>query len=259
MRRGLVAPVLLLAVACATPGQVRRVETQVAVLQRDQARADSARAAQLSDLLRTMMRAFDSLSAANRTLQARVAQSSRDNQAQYDDLNRQLVQTRELLASSQGKISELRNQIDMSRTPPPASGTDTTGATSTAVALSPGTILDNANSQNRAGARAAARLGYRQVLARYPNSAEAPEAMYGLADTFDGDGQADSARVYWTQVVKQWPKSPKAPTSLYKLGMDALARGNRAAAKDYFKQIVDKYKDSLEFDVALRQYNSILP
>ena len=39
--------------ACATPGQVRRVETQVLVGQREQQRADSARGAELARLRTT--------------------------------------------------------------------------------------------------------------------------------------------------------------------------------------------------------------
>jgi TolA-binding protein len=245
-------------VACATPGQVKRVETQVAMLEREHARADSARAAQLTAILTEQQRAYDSLVAFQQTLATRMARMDRDNQGLYQDLNRQLVRTNELLASSQGKISELRNQIETSRSAPGLAG-DSLSPGGATVPLSPSTILDEANSQNRAGSLAAARLMYRRILDSFPTAAEAPEAMYGLADTFDGENQADSAQVYWSQVVKRWPKSVKAPTSLYKLGMNALARGNRAAAKDYFKQIVDGYKDSLEYDVALRQYNSILP
>ena len=250
MRGRLATPLLLLlGAACATPGQVRRVETQVAVLERAQARTDSARAIELSRILAMQQRGMDSLLALARALE----RNGRDNQAEFTEVRRSLLALQELSGQSQRRLSELRNQLEVRGAEPPvvvAPG-DTTrvGVATVTNAPSAEAMYQAARGQNQQGAVMSARLGFRRLLELYPASPLAPDATYGLADTFD-PAVPDSARVYYSAVVAKYPTSSRAPTALFKLGKLAERRQDRTAARAYYQQAVDRYPQSDEAKLA---------
>ena len=111
MRTRYAALCLLGAAACATPGQVRRVETQVAVMQRNQERADSARAAELARIIAMQTRAMDSLVALTRTLD-RVDRGSREQTAELLEARKQILAIQQRIDQSQQGLRELRAQLD---------------------------------------------------------------------------------------------------------------------------------------------------
>lgn len=245
-----VAALTLAGAACATPGQVRRVETQVAVLERSQARADSARAAELTRIIDMQQRSIDSLGALSRAL----AQSGRDNDAQFTDIRRSLAVLQELSGQSQRRLSDLRNQLEVRDpvpSPPPAIPGDTTTRAGTPPVANPSAeaIYQSARAQSQQGATTAARMGFRRLLDLYPTSSLAADATFGIADTFD-PAQPDSARVFYGEVVSKYPTSARAATALFKLGRLAERRQDRAAARTYYQQIVDRYPQSDEARLA---------
>lgn len=248
MRSRVAISLLLLGAACATPGQVRRVETQVAVLERTQARADSARAAELTRIISMQQRSMDSLIALTRTLE----RSGRDNQAEFLEIRRSLLALQELSGQSQRRLSELRNQLEVrSAEPPPAMVPGDTAAVPSQPVNQPSAdaIYSAARGQSQQGAMASARFGYRRVLELYPTSPLAADATYGIADTFD-PSQPDSARVYYSDVVRKYSRSSRAPTALFKLGKLAERKADRAAARAYYQQVIDRYPQSDEAKLA---------
>ena len=77
MRALLVALAAMGAAGCATKGAVRRVETEVAIFRAQQARADSARAAELGRIIALQQRILDSLHASREAVrQFRLALSA---------------------------------------------------------------------------------------------------------------------------------------------------------------------------------------
>ena len=250
MQRRLATPLLLLlGVACATPGQVRRVETQVAVLERVHARADSARASELTRIIAMQQRGMDSLVALARALD----RTGRDNQAEFTEVRRSLLALQELSGQSQRRLSELRNQLEVRGAEPPvvavAGDTTAVGPISTPSAPSAEAMYQAARAQNQLGAVLSARLGFRRLLELYPTSSLAPDATYGLADSFD-PVQPDSARVYYGTVVSKYATSSRAPTALFKLGKLAERRQDRPAARGYYQQVSDRYPQSDEAKLA---------
>jgi tol-pal system protein YbgF len=240
---------LLLASGCATPGQVRRVETQVAALERSQARADSARAAELTTIIAMQQRGMDSLAALARVL----ARNGRDNQAEFTEVRRSLLTLQELAGQSQRRLSELRNQLEVRGADPTvvsAPGDTTPRAATTAPpAASAEAMYQAARAQSQQGSVMSARLGFRRLLDLYPTSPLAPDATYGLADTFD-PAQPDSASVYYSAVVAKYSKSSRAPMALFKLGKLAERRQDRAGARSYYQAVVDRYPQSDEAKLA---------
>lgn len=250
MRSCVAMPLLFLGVACATPGQVRRVETQVAILERSQARADSARAAELTRIIAAQQRGMDSMMALSHALE----RNGRDNMAEFTEVRRSLLALQELSGQSQRRLSELRNQLEVRGAEPPVtvSPADTTrsvGLPPVASQPSAEAIYAAARGQSQQGAMMSARLGFRRLLELYPTSPLAPDATYGLADTFD-PAVPDSARVYYSEVVAKYPTSSRTPTALFKLGKLAERRQDRSAARAHYQQVINRYPQSDEAKLA---------
>jgi TolA-binding protein len=236
--------------ACATPGQVRRVETQVAILDRDHARADSARAADLARLQAAQRSGIDSINASVQLLTERVLRLSRETNSNFDNLRQQLYQVANLASNTQSRVQRLGNQIEtaVSSAPVPTAG-DTTRPPAGAVPQ-PDMLLDQAGKALESGAPAAARIALTTLLQTYPTAPQVAEALFQMGKSYD-PAQADSARTYYTRVSKEHGDSPRAPTALYKLGMLELRAGNTRLARSYWQQIVDKYKQSDEYGSAV--------
>ena len=87
-RRTALTGLLVVAAGCATPGQVRRVETQLLVLRTETARRDSVRAADLARIIRLEQSLIDSLNGtrqAVRLIDARVGVDLTDIQRAADN------------------------------------------------------------------------------------------------------------------------------------------------------------------------------
>lgn len=242
-RRTLLGLVLGVA-ACATPGQVRRVETQVLVGQREQARADSARGAELARILVQQQRLMDSLVSLTRALDERVAQVDRNAQASTDDLRRDISVLAQSMNVSAQKLAQIRTDID-SRQAVPSAGD------STAAGASDDQINSAAYRELLAGRTQTARDAYHDLLTRFPNSPYASTALIRIGSTFES-AQPDSAQAYYLLVLKH-PKSSATPTALLKLGDLAERRGKRDDAKRYYQQIVKEFPESVEYTAALQK------
>ena len=128
--RALVATLLVVAAACASPSELKRVQNEVAVLRAETARQDSVRSARLTEIIRVQQRLMDSLDA------TRVALRNLRGETQQDfyKVEQQLVQLQELTGQSQRRLSELRTQLEareaqISATPGPGTAPgDTTAA-----------------------------------------------------------------------------------------------------------------------------------
>jgi len=243
------AAVCLLAgiAACATPGQVRRVETQVAILDRDHARADSARAAELARVQGTLRRGMDSIYLLVSQLNDGIQRVSREDAANFENLQQRLYQVANVASNTQSNVRRLGAQIETAVSSAPVPADTTHGAAG--LIPQPDVLLTQAGQQMERSAFSSARIPLVTLLQTYPSSAQVPEAMFMMGRSFDPT-EPDSARWYYTRVWKTYPESPLAPTALYKLGMLELKAQNVQAARGFFQQIVDKYKSSDEFELA---------
>lgn len=259
MRRPVLpAFVLVLAAACATPGQVRRVETQIAVMQREQERRDSIRAAELSAIIQLQKVVLDSLDRTGRQLASVKGEMS----SEFVEVRRNFLQVQQLLGQSQAQLSRLRAEIearqdlppsDTAPTTPPATGTGrpTPPATTPSAGVpSAEQLYVTAQGQLQQGARGAARTAYRDLLRLHPTSSRVPDAFFGLAQTFEGE-QPDSAAVYFREVATNFGDSPRAPRAMYKLGVMAEGRGNTAEARSWYQRVVvDRWRGTDDYTLA---------
>ena len=260
-RLGVAAGLLVLGVGCATPGAVRKVETQVAVLRAETARQDSARAAELARIIRLQQAVLDSLEVGRQALHVLDARLGND----LVDIQRQLLQVQELTGQSQNRLSRLQAQLDAraaarveaAAAPADSSRPDSTAAPATQ-APSADQMYQGALAQFRRGSVILARRAFLDFLTNYPNHPLVPDATYYIGETFETQAP-DSALLRYDEVVKQFPQSRRAPTALYKIGLMAERRNDAATARATYQRVMKEYPRSEEADLARERLASLKP
>lgn len=214
-------------------------------MRQEAARADSARARQISQVLSALTIVGDSLENTG----ARLATYQGENRGEFRSILQQMLQLQELVGQSQvvlGRLREenearLRQQIVV---PVPVTPTDSTNPAPTTPAVvnpGPNQLYQDGLAQARRGSYGTAQAAFEELLRLYPSSDLAPDAMYYLAEAYEYDGKTDRADSTFLSVVTQYPKATRAPTSLYKVGLSLARRGKRAEARSMMDRVVREY------------------
>jgi tol-pal system protein YbgF len=234
--------------SCVSKGDVQMVQGEVALLRAESARRDSARAAELGEVIRMQQAIMDSLSADKRA----IGQLKGDLGTDLYNIQQQLVQLQELTGQSQQRLSELRTQLEargaqIQSAAPPAPGDS--ARPESASSASADQMYEASLAQLRRGSTGTARLGLRELLRTYPTSSRAPDALYFIGQSYSTENP-DSAAAYYGQVVDNYATSTRASSALYNLGLVAERRKDTAKAKDAYQRVVQKYPQSDEAALA---------
>ncbi len=246
--------------ACASKGDLRRVEEQLILQRAETVRSDSARAAQLGELLQVQRRIMDSLTAMGRSLGAlgtQVADFKGDVANDLVSIQQQLVQVQALTGQSQQRLTELQTRVEArseqlnAPAPVPAPGDTSSPAGPVPAASGPSAeqIYAASLQQLRRGSPGTARMGFRELLRTYPTSPRVPDATYFLGETYAAEN-TDSAQSYYGKVVESFPQSARAASSLYKLGLLAERRKDLDGARTFYNRVVKDYPRSDEAALA---------
>jgi tol-pal system protein YbgF len=232
--------------ACVTKGDVQQVQDDMALFKAETARRDSARAAQLTQVIQMQQRVMDSLTNSRRA----VGQLRGDLASDLYNIQQQLVQLQELTGQSQQRLSELRTQLEargeqISSTTPG----DTAAAQPTQSSASADQMYEASLAQLRRGSTSTARQGLREMLRTYPTSERAGDALYFIGQSFAAENP-ESAAVYYDQVVQKHPTSSRAASALYNLGLVAERRKETKKAREAYQRVVQKYPQSDEAALA---------
>jgi tol-pal system protein YbgF len=234
---------------CATKGDVQMVQGEVSLLKAEMARRDSARAAQLGQVIQLQQRIMDSLG----TTQRAMSQLKGDATTDLYNIQQQLVQLQELTGQSQQRLTELRTRLEarasQNETVSAMPGDTARPQGSEASAASADQMYEASLAQLRRGSTGTARLGLREMLRVYPTSERAPDALYFIGQSFAAENP-DSAAAYYGQVVDRHPASPRAASALYNLGLLAERRKDSGRARDAYQRVVQKYPQSDEAALA---------
>jgi tol-pal system protein YbgF len=242
-RAAILLPVALVAAGgCALRSDVDRLEARIVALQEETARADSARARQVTELIGLQRQLLDTVEASRRAVTAFRGDVTRD----LYGVQQQLMQVQELTGQSQRRLAELRGDLDARGEQLAAPGT---GAAPAPAAAGATQMYEASLQQLRSGSTATARMGFRQLLQQYPSAPEAADAVYFIGESFAGEAP-DSAAAYYRRVVQDHPRSARAPAALYKLGLLAEQRRDTASARQAYQQVVDRYPGADEAALA---------
>lgn len=243
--------------ACALKSDVKRVENEIVLLKAETARMDSARAAQLREVIAFQQRIMDTVAAGQQTLRAVRGDFAND----LYNIQRQLVQVQELTGQSQQRLSEMRTQLEtrseqLAQAGPPADSGAPAPPPGASTGPSADQIYEASVAQLRKGSLATARQGFRELLRLYPTSARVPDALYFIGESFAAQ-TPDSAAAYYAQVVKGYAASTRAPTALYKLGLLAEQRRDVVTAKATYRKVIQGYPNSDEAALARERLKTL--
>lgn len=266
MKLRVLAPVALLTMssACfATRNDVRILQEDILALRTAQARGDSARARQLADISATLNTTLVAVRDSVRDLGGRLVTFQGSTAQNLRSIGQQLLQLGELMGQSSTALQNFRADLEersrqiteqaiRSVPPPAAPGDTTTRAAAPPVALTegPNVLYQIGRDQLLTNAWSSARDAFNELITKHPNSDRVPDALRGIADAYDGEGNVAQGDSVYRLVVSRHPSSPAAANSLYKLGL-SLARQRKATeARSTMQEVVLKYPRSDESTLA---------
>jgi tol-pal system protein YbgF len=253
MRARRLAPLAaLVAAGClASKTDIALLQTDLQTMRSEAARGDSARRAQVEQVLAQVIRSNDSI----RAVSARLAKLQADVANDHYEMGRQILQLQELSGQSQRRLQELRGTLEersQAATQPVPGDSARTPA-----APGPGQLFQSSLDQLRRGSVGVARSGFEELLRTYPTYEDAPEAMVYIAETYAAERNQVAADSVYGLVVQRFPKSPKAATALYKRALLLKSAGQNAAARASLERIVREYPRSDEAALAREQLRTL--
>jgi TolA-binding protein len=282
MSRVVVGPLLALSVAgCfATKGDMRLLQEEIRTARASAARSDSVQQ-RTSDSLRTALAnlarvqtlaARDGQTAQQKTadevkaLSAKVQSNDIATKEAIKSLNDDVDQLRDITRQNARGQAAARAQIEAARAAAPTTPDTTAGVTSTPPAGggAPGsaTMLLSGRTLIIQGSCGTARRTFQDLITQYPDSPDAPEALYSIAASYvdcgDGASPAKADSVY-RLVVERYPRSEFAATSLYKRAEALREASKPAEAKALYEKILCEHPKSLVSTQALNRLGGVRP
>lgn len=247
----------------ATTDDVRLLQSQVDALRVAQVRTDSARAAQLTQVITSLGLVRDSLG----LMSSRMVKMQGDIRGDLYNVGQQLIQVQQLTGQSQNRLQELRaslearNQQEAAAAPAPTSEMSSGAAKQPAAAVAPPSapasnvpgpnqLFQLSMEQLQRGSPSAARVGLQTLLQQYPSADIAPEAQFYLGEAYRAEGNAPAADSAYAVVLQRYPKSAHAPTALYKRALYMEQQGNSTGARAALNQLIATYPQSDEAALA---------
>ena len=244
---------LVLAGCLASKTDIAVLQTDLRTMRAEAARGDSARRAQVDQVIAQLTRANDSV----RAISARLAKLQGDVANEHYQMSREIIQLQELSGQSTRRLQELRGALE-ERAPAAAAQPAAPGDTTRAVAApGPGQLFQSSLDQLRRGSISVARGGFEELLRAYPTYEDAPEAMVYIAETYAAERNQVAADSVYGLVVQRYPRSPKAATALYKRAQILRSAGQAAAARAALERIVREYPRSDEAALAREQLRTL--
>lgn len=281
--------------ACfATKQDVLLLQTDLKAMRAEYAFRDSTRRVQFDSVIRTMVILNDSL----RGLKGELASFQGNVLGDLFKVRDGLIEIRALTGQSQSRITELRAELEQRNalpqgvppaalptaapataapagtTPvpvvqtPPVKPVDSAAASSASApagstpivgAPGPNQLYTMALDQLRRGSTSAARAGFTDFLAQYPQHERAGDAQYYVAETLERDNKAMDAEAAYLSVYTRFPRSEKAPTAMFKRSALLRTQNKADKAREVLDLLVKTYPRSDEADLARERLRSATP
>lgn len=273
---------LALSACVATKQDVLLLQTDMKAMRAEYAFRDSIRRVQFESVIRSMVVLNDSL----RGLKGEIASFQGNVLGDLFKVRDGLIEIRALTGQSQSRITELRAELEqrnaiLQSTPPAPAGAVPTSSTAPAttagpaptktadtarattppqpVAPGPNQLYTMALDQLRRGSVSAARSGFTDFLAQYPQHERAGDAQYYIAETLERDAKPVDAEAAYLSVYQRFPRSEKAPTAMFKRAALLRTQNKADRAREVLELLVKTYPRSDEADLARERLRSGTP
>jgi tol-pal system protein YbgF len=259
------AALMLVSSACfATRNDVRILQEDILSSRAAQARADSARARQLAEISNTLNTTLGGVRDSVRELGSRLVTFQGATRQELYSLGQQLLQLGALMGQSQAAMRDFsanmeeRNrqaleQAVRSATAPAAVPGDTT----TKPVIGPVTLTEGPNvmyqiarDQLTNRAWGSAREAFNKLITDHPRSDLVPDAMLGVADSYDAEGNTALGDSAYRAVFTKFPSDEVAPTAMYKLGLSLARQKKMPDARKAMQDVARQYPRSDEATLA---------
>jgi tol-pal system protein YbgF len=271
------------------------LQTDLKAMRAEYAYRDSMRRVQFDSVIRTMVMLNDSL----RGLKGEMAAFQGNVLGDLFKVRDGLIEIRALTGQSQSRITELRAELEqrnaiLQSAPPapaptsvppaspaaptvpataapsapvttaPTKPTDSAAASSASSvpptgAPGPNQLYTMALDQLRRGSTSAARAGFTDFLAQYPQHERAGDAQYYVAETLERDNKPVDAEAAYLSVYTRFPRSEKAPTAMFKRSALLGAQNKPDKAREVLDLLVRTYPRSDEADLARERLRTATP
>ena len=103
----------------------------------------------------------------------------------------------------------------------------------------------------------AARKGFEQLLATFPNSQHADNSQFWIGETYYREKWYEKAILEYQKVIEKYPSGNKVPAALLKQGLAFLKIGETNNARLVLKELVAKHPSTNEASIAKQKLASL--
>ena len=236
----LVSATLLLASGCATKGDVRRLQDEVA----QQSSRQEAQLRELSADIQALQDTLDIQSEMVVDTRGGIARELRDIQTQLSQLTALTGQIqRSVVLLSERVRAEGARVTTSARRADPDSLRALIGPRDSGPAAAEETYEAAVTQFNR-GQLNTARMAFGSFLADYPDHRLAPSAQFNLADIFEQENRLDQAISGFLRVAELYPTADQVAVALYRIGNIHVLQRQFDEAIGYLERVVNTYPDS---------------
>lgn len=174
------------------------------------------------------------------TLNSRVDQMGEDVRAVRDSLNDLAAR----LERMDAKMTDLKNQLQIMQSPPPAPGSaPATGAPGAATNAPPAGVsadktYGDARRDQQSGNLDLAYQEYQQYLQYFPNTELAANAQYYLGEIDYNRAAYDKAIAEFDAVLERYPQNPKTADARWMKAMSLVHTGQKAKAQEELRALI---------------------
>lgn len=173
------------------------------------------------------------------TLQAEMRSLRGQVEVQANEIERLKTRQRELLADIDRRVSELERRG--SAAAPEPSSPVASGAATSASSAQEQQDYDAAFTLMKQGFYERAAKGFRDFLAKYPQSALRDNARYWLGEAYYVSRKFRQSLEEFGKLMSDYPTSAKVPDAMLKTGYSHYELGEWAKARESLNQVVARY------------------
>ncbi len=95
-----------------------------------------------------------------------------------------------------------------------------------------------------------AREQFKSFISENPNSPEAVDALYWVAESYYREGKFEEAILEFQRFIDTYPQDAKVPLAFLKQGLSLINIGREEEAKLFLQTLIDKFPESEEARIA---------
>jgi len=219
--------------------------------------------------LKAMESSMQGLSAQSMRSNADLATEVKRLQEQIEALQASLdLTTRQLQTISQ-ELATSRTRIPTGAVLPPVTAGEmenaetevaevaAAAAVATGAASTPEELYRSAYEDYMRGNYDLASQGFRDYMARWPDTELTDNALYWIGECLDAQGEPEEALTIFTQVLEDYPTSDKAAAAQLKKGLLYLKMDDQAQGVVHLQYVVYEFPGTREADLARERLRSL--